>query len=248
MCCRQLSFYTSMSSPCLTPLSYSLLFTGKSTVLCLLERFYDVAAGSVSIDGVDIRNIDPRWLHRNIVIVPQEPVLFSGTIFSNIAYVLILPLPGPACFMGGAVTCAMVPGGMLFEIILCIHSCSYIRIVLQLYNYFSFSPRIFLRCCALYASHRYSRTASDPHSQLPPASLEEVMRAGKQANAHDFIMTFPDGYNTIVGERGIRYVHIIPFDSSVDGMCDMRFYVESRELTGLEYPVVCSRRARRCIP
>lgn len=58
---------------------------GKSTVLCLMERFYDVAAGSVTIDGMDIRTIDPRWLHRNIVIVPQEPVLFSGSIFSNIA-------------------------------------------------------------------------------------------------------------------------------------------------------------------
>jgi ABC-type transport system involved in Fe-S cluster assembly fused permease/ATPase subunit len=61
------------------------VIAGKSTVLCLLERFYDVAAGSVTVDGVDIRQIDPRWLHRNIVIVPQEPVLFSGTIFSNIA-------------------------------------------------------------------------------------------------------------------------------------------------------------------
>jgi len=54
-------------------------------VLCLLERFYDVGAGSVCIDGLDIRSIDPRWLHRHVVIVPQEPVLFSGTIFSNIA-------------------------------------------------------------------------------------------------------------------------------------------------------------------
>ena len=58
---------------------------GKSTVLCLLERFYDVAEGTVLIDGMDIRAIDPRWLHRNLVIVPQEPVLFSGSIFSNIA-------------------------------------------------------------------------------------------------------------------------------------------------------------------
>eukprot|EP01032_Pedospumella_encystans_P009076 gene9076-10714_t len=109
--------------------------SGKSTVLCLLERFYDVTSGTVCIDGVDITTIDPRWLHRNVVIVPQEPVLFSGTIFSNIAY---------------------------------------------------------------------SRTASDPHSEQPPASLEEVMQAGKQANAHDFIMSFPEGYNTVVGERGIR--------------------------------------------
>ena len=54
-------------------------------MLCLLERFYDVTSGTVCIDGVDITTIDPRWLHRNVVIVPQEPVLFSGTIFSNIA-------------------------------------------------------------------------------------------------------------------------------------------------------------------
>jgi hypothetical protein len=53
---------------------------------------------------------------------------------------------------------------------------------------------------------RYSRSAADPASQQPPASVEEVIRAGMLANAHDFIMTFPDGYNTIVGERGIRYV------------------------------------------
>lgn len=38
----------------------------------------------------------------------------------------------------------------------------------------------------------------------PGASMEEVIQAGKQANAHDFIMSFPEGYSTIVGERGIR--------------------------------------------
>ncbi len=58
--------------------------SGKSTVLCLLERFYDATGGSITIDGVDIRTMDPRWVHRNIAIVPQEPVLFSGTIKSNI--------------------------------------------------------------------------------------------------------------------------------------------------------------------
>jgi ABC-type transport system involved in Fe-S cluster assembly fused permease/ATPase subunit len=55
-------------------------------------------------------------------------------------------------------------------------------------------------------TYRYSRSAADPASQQPPASMEEVIRAGMLANAHDFIMTFPDGYSTIVGERGIRYV------------------------------------------
>lgn len=58
--------------------------SGKSTVLCLLERFYDVTTGSISIDGIDIRNLDPVYLHRILSIVPQEPVLFSGSIKSNI--------------------------------------------------------------------------------------------------------------------------------------------------------------------
>lgn len=58
--------------------------SGKSTVLCLLERFYDVTIGSISIDGIDIRQLDPVYLHRIISIVPQEPVLFSGSIKSNI--------------------------------------------------------------------------------------------------------------------------------------------------------------------
>lgn len=53
-------------------------------MLNLLERFYDATGGAITIDGADIRSIDPRWLHRNIAIVPQEPVLFSGTIKSNI--------------------------------------------------------------------------------------------------------------------------------------------------------------------
>lgn len=53
--------------------------------------------------------------------------------------------------------------------------------------------------------YSYSRSAADPTSTQAAASMEEVMQAGKQANAHDFIMSFPEGYNTIVGERGIRY-------------------------------------------
>ena len=59
--------------------------TGKSTVLHLLQRYYNITTGSITIDNIDIQRLDPRWLHRNVVIVPQEPVLFSGTIFSNIA-------------------------------------------------------------------------------------------------------------------------------------------------------------------
>jgi len=102
-----------------------------------LERFYDVNSGCITIDGVDIRRLDPRWLHRNIAIVPQEPVLFSGTIFSNITYAL-----------------------------------------------------------------RAARPELPVDTEV--ATLAEVEAAGKQANAHDFIMTFPEGYMTTVGERGVR--------------------------------------------
>ena len=61
-------------------------YIGKSTVLALLERFYDIESGNISIDGTPLRDIDPRWLHKALAIVPQEPVLFSGTIRSNILY------------------------------------------------------------------------------------------------------------------------------------------------------------------
>ncbi len=64
--------------------------SGKSTVLCLLERFYDVSSGKITIDGNDIRDLDPVYLHRILAIVPQEPVLFSGSIRSNILSVFIL--------------------------------------------------------------------------------------------------------------------------------------------------------------
>ncbi|EFJ10214.1 hypothetical protein SELMODRAFT_184079 [Selaginella moellendorffii] len=60
--------------------------SGKSTVISLLERFYDPDSGSILIDGVDIRSLKLRWLRQNIALVSQEPTLFSGSIRSNIAY------------------------------------------------------------------------------------------------------------------------------------------------------------------
>ena len=50
---------------------------GKSTVLALLERFYDVSAGAVRVDGVDVRELDPSWLRGNMALVQQEPVLYA---------------------------------------------------------------------------------------------------------------------------------------------------------------------------
>jgi ABC transporter fused permease/ATP-binding protein len=100
--------------------------SGKSTVLALLLRFYDVSAGRVTLEGVDVRELPLGELRRATAMVSQEPVLFSGTLRDNIAY------------------------------------------------------------------------ARDGATQA------EVEAAARDANAHDFIAAFPDGYATVVGERGVK--------------------------------------------
>ena len=59
---------------------------GKSTVVQLVQRFYDPLEGCVEIDGIDIRKLNIKWLRNNIGVVSQEPVLFAKTIAENIRY------------------------------------------------------------------------------------------------------------------------------------------------------------------
>lgn len=99
---------------------------GKTTVINLLCRFYDVIDGAIRVDGVDLRELDMKEYRKRLGIVPQEPFLFPGTIKENIAY-------------------------------------------------------------------------SQPH-----ADVEKIMEAAKAANCHEFILRFPDGYDSQVGERGQR--------------------------------------------
>jgi len=98
---------------------------GKSTLMSLLPRFYDVMAGRILIDGRDVRDVSLRSLRRAIAVVPQEPVLFSGTIRENI---------------------------------------------------------------------QYGRR---------DASFDEIRTAARAANAEGFILEQADGYDTVVGERGV---------------------------------------------
>jgi len=60
--------------------------SGKSSVVSLVERFYDVDGGEVLVDGKNIKSIQLKWLRQQIGLVGQEPVLFSGTIGENISY------------------------------------------------------------------------------------------------------------------------------------------------------------------
>ena len=99
---------------------------GKSTVINLLLRLYDVDAGAVTLDGIDLRDLEPTSLRRQVSVVLQDPFLFSGTVADNI---------------------------------------------------------------------RYAK---------PDAADAEVVQAARIAQAYDFVMGFPDGFDTVVGERGQR--------------------------------------------
>ena len=82
--------------------------SGKSTLTKLIQRFYYPTNGTIYIDGIDIRNINPIWLRTNIGVVPQETYLFSGTIKENIA------LPRPNMPMEGIIQAAMISGAHEF--------------------------------------------------------------------------------------------------------------------------------------
>jgi ABC transporter fused permease/ATP-binding protein len=100
--------------------------TGKSTIASLLLRFYNIDEGEILVDGKNIYDFDLENLRGNMSIVPQDVILFGGTIRENIAY------------------------------------------------------------------------------GKPNATEEEILTAAKQANAYNFIESFPEKFETIVGERGIK--------------------------------------------
>ena len=99
---------------------------GKSTLIHLIPRFYDVTAGRITFDGIDLRDMELRWLRSAVGIVLQEAVLFSGTVRDNI---------------------------------------------------------------------RYGRMA---------ATEEEVLAAARAAQAEAFIAELPEGYDTVIGQRGVN--------------------------------------------
>lgn len=63
--------------------------SGKSTIVGLLDRWYDQSGGSIILDGVELRQLNVRWLRTRIGLVQQEAALFSGTVFENVAHGLV---------------------------------------------------------------------------------------------------------------------------------------------------------------
>ncbi|MEP6978813.1 MAG: ATP-binding cassette domain-containing protein, partial [Thermoleophilia bacterium] len=99
--------------------------SGKTTLASLLPRFYDVSAGRVTLDGIDVRGVRLGSLRRAIGVIAQDPFLFSTTVRENIAF------------------------------------------------------------------------------GTPQATDEEIERAARLAQAHEFVEALPEGYDTVIGERGI---------------------------------------------
>ncbi|KAL0480917.1 ATP-binding cassette, subfamily B (MDR/TAP), member ABCB1 [Acrasis kona] len=126
--------------------------SGKSTIVGLVEKWYEPESGVVTVDGVDIRDIDSLWLHRYLGIVSQEPTLFATTIRRNISYAVDT--------INGHIRDAIVKG------------------------------------------NKYA-TDQDIDSQLIPINQQIIENAAIAANCHEFITKLPDGYDTIIGERGV---------------------------------------------
>lgn len=101
--------------------------SGKSTVISLIERFYDPDSGVILLDGIDIKQFQVQWLRQQMGLVSQEPVLFNISIEENITY-----------------------------------------------------------------------GRNDNVTEM------EVEAAAKASNAHKFITSLPDGFNTLVGEKGVQ--------------------------------------------
>ncbi len=107
--------------------------SGKSTIVGLVERFYDPVGGHVYLDGHDIQSLNLRWLRHQISLVSQEPTLFGTTIYGNIRHGLI--------------------------------------------------------------GTKYETMPEEKQKEL-------IVAAAKMSNAHDFVTSLPEGYETNVGERG----------------------------------------------
>ncbi|KAF3483987.1 uncharacterized protein GIQ15_03311 [Arthroderma uncinatum] len=112
--------------------------SGKSSIVGLLERFYQSTGGRITLDGRNIQDLNLRWLRSRLAYVGQEPILFNATILENI-------------------------------------------------------------------SHGLAPREATTGTALSPQDVKyAVVEAAKAANAHDFIMVLPNGYDTMVGEKGLQ--------------------------------------------
>ena len=178
---------------------------GKSTIMNLLLRFYDVVDGEVKLDGENIRQLNVRWLRSQIGYVGQEPVLFTGSVAENIARgrssdetVLITSMPAfeQAATERGSYN--ILPVGLL-------ESLSKKRNKSSAGNNWKSEKRSSRKSVAMGSSGYVS--IQDEEGGGAGGGLafleEDVVEAAKASNAHDFIMSFPEKYETDVGQGSV---------------------------------------------
>ena len=159
---------------------------GKSTIVALLMQFYDGYTGKITIDGYDLAELSPAWLRRQIGLVSQEPVLFSTTIRENICYGVweeeadeeLLDESDPVALMKRAF------GDLKKE------------------KESEASSNGGDSSHGNKNSNNTSKKSKISRKNLVEVSQERIEEVAKMANAHDFIMALPQGYDTLVGERG----------------------------------------------
>jgi ATP-binding cassette subfamily B (MDR/TAP) protein 1 len=149
--------------------------SGKSTIISLLLRFYDPLSGSVTLDGVDIKDLNVRWLRSQIGYVGQEPVLFTGTVAENIAKGRVGPMDQPVVPLTQAMRAADIAAAG--EASDCCRPC-----VGMSQQYRAVTP-----------------DAVDVEMDTLVAD-QDILEAAHASNAHDFIRSFPKGYETDIGD------------------------------------------------
>lgn len=156
---------------------------GKSTIVAILMRLYEEYTGRITIDGFDLAELHPAWLRRQIGFVSQEPVLFSTTVRENICYGLLDEDEEEDTLLGDDADALMKR--------------AYEDIRLEDLN--KASSATTTGSSASNPSEKKFGISRKTGGDISQERLEEV---AKMANAHDFIMALPDGYDTLVGERG----------------------------------------------
>ena len=125
--------------------------SGKSSVVALLERWYEPTEGTVLVDGAGLHTLNASWWRKQLALVAQEPTLFGCSISDNITY-------GVRPFAAAAQKTALDKGGS-------------------------------------------TRLANSSNAGFDQSAFEDATR---KANVQEFVNAFPDGYDTLVGERGVQ--------------------------------------------
>ncbi len=144
---------------------------GKTTIVSLIERFYDPISGSMKVGGVDIKDASLASLRSNISMVLQDVFLFNGTIAENIAYGL-----------------SGVEGDEFRKLITKRGALDVSGVSDKLSN----------------VIHPKPATDKITSSSVVKLDMEKIREAAKIAHADEFITAMPNGYDTMIGERGVR--------------------------------------------